>query len=257
MGTTLAGVGRSVYRLGFEISPIILTNGICSAIPGGMLPIVLFTEAANFVAGLLGGVDVLSLDNFFAHFVPLPGSTLIEMQYGEYPFANQTVAANSGIAQPLKMSMMMSVPVNKPGGHTAKFITFLGLKSILDQHIGSGGTFTLATPTAILTNCLLERLVDVSNGEDPIPQNTWQFDFRKPLITLADAAAAQNNLMNKLTNGLPTDGSLSGPSVTPGESLTSAAPATVPTASNLTGATAGGFQPATVVPVTQTPLASP
>ena len=29
---------RELYRLGFEISPVILCNGVAEAIPGGMLP---------------------------------------------------------------------------------------------------------------------------------------------------------------------------------------------------------------------------
>ena len=46
---------RELYRLGFEISPVILCNGVAEAIPGGMLPIVALTQSASFVTGLIGG----------------------------------------------------------------------------------------------------------------------------------------------------------------------------------------------------------
>ena len=49
------GFTREMYKLGFEISPVILCGGIAQAIPGGMLPIVALTQSASFVTGLLGG----------------------------------------------------------------------------------------------------------------------------------------------------------------------------------------------------------
>ena len=46
------GFTREMYKLGFEISPVILCDGIAQAIPGGMLPIVALTQSASFVTGL-------------------------------------------------------------------------------------------------------------------------------------------------------------------------------------------------------------
>ena len=37
------GFTRELYKLGFEVSPVILCNGIAQSIPGGMLPIVALT----------------------------------------------------------------------------------------------------------------------------------------------------------------------------------------------------------------------
>jgi len=54
---------RTVFRLGYEISPVILTNGIAKLIPGGMLPIVALTEATGLIAGLLQGNGLDALTN--------------------------------------------------------------------------------------------------------------------------------------------------------------------------------------------------
>lgn len=45
---------RELYKLGFEISPVILCDGVAQSIPGGMLPIVALTQSASYVSGLLG-----------------------------------------------------------------------------------------------------------------------------------------------------------------------------------------------------------
>lgn len=252
MSGLLSSVGRVIYRLGFEISPIILTNGIASALPEQKLPIVVITEALDLVDGLISG-GVPDLDDFFAHFRALPGASLVKQVFGNYPFASQAVAANATIQQPLSISLLMACPVNKAGGHAVKFVTFLALKAVLNQHNTQGGTYTIASPAGLWLNCILTDLVDISTGDSEIPQNTWRFDFSQPLITLADAAAAQNTLMSKLSSGLPTDGSLSGASVAAGSPLPSGAAPLTPGAANLTPFPQGGFLPA---PVSSTPLPS-
>ena len=203
-GSIVNNIGRTVYQLGFEISPILFSGGIAEAFPGGYMPIIIVTEAANFISGLLAGSNVFDLDNFFAHFTPIPGGTLASYSIGMYPFANQSVAANSIMAEPLKLSMRMAIPVNKPGGHTAKLVTMMALQKIVQTHANMGGTYTVVTPANLYTNLLLTGLTDVSQGGTPIPQNTWQWDFIQPLVTLEQADAAMNNFMTATGNGIPT-----------------------------------------------------
>jgi hypothetical protein len=54
--STLSAAG-TLYRIAFEVTPIILNNGIANLL-GGVLPIVAITEGLNFVAGLLSGGKV-------------------------------------------------------------------------------------------------------------------------------------------------------------------------------------------------------
>jgi hypothetical protein len=238
----MASIGRTLYQLGFEISPIILVNGIASLIPGQMLPIVALTQAADFTLGLLSGSINTDLDQFLCHWKPLPGTTLIENQVGEYPFANQNIAANAMIAQPLHVSMLMVCPVQTEGGYAAKLVALTVLQQTLQQHIAAGGTFTVATPSGIFTNCLLIRVSDVSSGEIKQPQHTWQFDFVQPLITINQATQVWNSLMQKIGGGLPTGltPSWTGPGSTTGANLAVGAGATIPAVTGLVGTTASG-----------------
>lgn len=191
----------STYRLSFEISPIILTGGIAPAATGGMLPIVAITEASNFTQGLLNGQISTNLDNFFAHFNVLPGSTLINDQIGKYPFANQVVAANAIIAQPLNVSLRMVCPANKSGGIFSKFMTMAALQYALQKHRAAGGTYAVCTPTFIYTGCILTNLVDITGEDGTQKQREWRWDFEQPLTTLQASQGMFNNLMQKIKSG--------------------------------------------------------
>jgi hypothetical protein len=194
------------FKLGYQVSPIILTGGLAARAPDSMLPIVSIIESAAYPAGLLSQGTNLELDNCFA-FQPLPGGTLIKNDIGKYPFANLTVAANAIIAEPVGLSLLMLAPVRASnGGYLAKLSTISNLVAALQQHITLGGTFTVATPAYFYTNCILLGLTDVSSRESKQVQSAWQWDFTKPLVALADAAQAQNTLMSKITSGLPVSG---------------------------------------------------
>lgn len=197
--------GLDAFALTFTISPIILTGGIAAGM-GGILPIVAITEALNFTEGLLSGGDELDLDDFFAHFVPPPGATLVENEFGRYPFGNQAVAANAVIRMPRRVSMRMICPAKGEGGYAIKLATMLALEAALSNHNAQGGTYIVATPSFFFTNCVLLRVPDVSNNASAQAQNSWQFDFEQPLLTLQDAQAAQNNLIAQITGGVPIPG---------------------------------------------------
>jgi hypothetical protein len=231
-------VFSDAWKLAFQLSPIVLTNGIAQNIPGGMLPIIAITEAINFVDGLLSGPENITLDNFFASYQPLPGSTLIDQDIAHYPFANQAVAANAVITKPLAISMLMICPVRLPGGYPLKTATFLALQAALSQHNNSGGTYTIATPAQFYTNCLLMKMSDVTPGDSAQPQTHWQLDFEKPLLTEDQAQQAQNSLMNKISSGTQINGPLAwsglGPTVGLPPSL--ATPGLIPAATSTAGA---------------------
>lgn len=230
--------GLAVFKLSFQLSPIILTGGIASSIPGGMLPIISITQALSFVGGLLsGGEDLNDLDDFFANFHPLPGATMIDQSIGKYPFANQFVAANAVISNPLAISMRMICPARDEAGYALKLATMLALQATLSQHNASGGTYTIATPSFFYTNCVMLDMRDVSSAEDKQAQNTWQLDFEKPLLTLQDAQAAQNGLLSQISAGTPISGvpTWSGLPPTLGNPSSLGAIGTIPAANNPAG----------------------
>lgn len=208
--------GLDAFRITFELSPIIMTGGIAQFM-GGALPIIAVTEALNFTDGLLSGGEDLDFDDFFAHFVALPGSSLIDQAIGKYPFANQAVAANAVIRQPLNISLRMICPARGQSGVWTKLATMMALQSTLATHNASGGTYTIATPAFFYTNCVMTGMRDTSAADSKQIQNTYQLDFEQPLLTLQDAEQAQNNLLSMITGGTPISfpPSLSGFSILP------------------------------------------
>lgn len=237
-----SSIGEAAYKLGFQLSPIILVGGIATGIPGSMLPIIAITEAVNFTTGLLSGADDLDLNNFFANFKPIPGSSLIDNQIGQYPFANQAVAANAIIAQPLRISLLMECPVRAPFGYPAKLATMIALQKVLAQHNASGGVYTVATPVYFYDNCIMTGMRDVTGGDSKQVQWAYQIDFEQPLLTENQAAQAQNSLMSRISNASQISGqpSYSGLPPTVGVPPSLATGTLVPAASGASGSTIAG-----------------
>lgn len=201
-----ANAARSAYDLAYQVSPIILEGGTYSSpmpIIGliGQLP-----GIGNFPGQLVSlgqglATSGLSADDFFARFLPLPGSTLISNSVGKYPFANQQVAANAVIQQPLNISLKMICPVKEKGGYLTKLAIITSLQNALQAHCTAGGTFNIATPAYIYTNCIMTGMTDITSGTTNQKQVEYQLDFEQPLITQAAATAALSTLMGRLTDG--------------------------------------------------------
>ena len=190
----------SDFALSYSVCPIYLTNGTASGLAGGTVPITEYLQGADYSSLLSAGNDS-SLDDFFAHFIPLSGGRLVNQAIGEYPFANQATAANAVIRLPINITLMMVCGPKKSGDLTNRQAVLSALKTALDQHNNSGGTYSVNTPAYLYTDCVLRELTDVSSGVSHNAQIQWQWVFEKPLITLQDANAAQNNLMGKLSSG--------------------------------------------------------
>jgi hypothetical protein len=213
--TTLAQV-----QLLYQLTPIWLQNGIASNIVGNYLPILsilnyeVFSALAIAPTQQLGseGVnmpDDWSFENAFAIFQPAPGGSLVKQSIAEYPFANLSVASNATLRNPIDVSMMMLTPMKEQSSWSMKQSRMSSLKAVLDAHNNLGGTYIVFTPAYIYNNMLLENVVDASTSQSPLPQNTWRWDFKQPLVSLADLQIAEGNLISKLTAGLPTSGAIS------------------------------------------------
>ena len=198
--------GYVAFKLAFQITPIILTRGIATSL-GGALPIMLLTESGvSLISGLLSGNSPTDLDSYFAHYQPLPGATLINNAIATYPFANQAIAANALIAQPLNISMLMICPARNTSGMAIKLATMISLQNTLAQHNSQGGTYSVVTPSYIYTDCVMSKMTDVTSSNSKQTQIMWQLDFYQPLVSLASAQSALSGLMQKLTDGTPISG---------------------------------------------------
>lgn len=197
---------QPIFQLAYQISPIILVGGIAENIPGGMLPIVALTEGVSLITGLIAGSFPTSLDQFFAQFTVIPSGKLISQQIGHYPFANQAIASNAVITDPLTVSVRMDCPANGPGTYVAKLAVLTALQAALSQHNASGGLYTVLTPGFIWTNCIMAALTDISGAGSNQVQYQWQFDFEQPLVTLQAAQQVYSSLLNKINSGTQISG---------------------------------------------------
>ncbi len=183
--TTTMGA-MAAYNLAYQTCPIILVGGIVGG-QGGMAPI------TQYLPPNADGSPA-------ATFMPVAGGTMISQSVSMFPFANQSVAANATIQQPLTISLLMVAPVNQPGGMRAKLPTFSALQSALINHNALGGTYIVVTPACIYYNTLMTNMVDVT-AEGTQKQIEFQIDFIQPLITKQAAQGAQSALLQKISNG--------------------------------------------------------
>jgi hypothetical protein len=198
----MTSLSKSIFTAAYEIAPIWLVGGLADYV-GGYVPITLLTEIIDFPG--------LSSKQFFAHYKPLPGSTLAKWQVAEYPFANFATAANAVVQQPLEVSMLMVCPAQTGGGYVFKQAILTALQFAIQKHITTGGTFTVITPAFTYTNCLLTGIRDVTPASDKQVQYMFQWDFVQPLITTSQSQSVLGTLMDKVSNGLPTTASWTSP----------------------------------------------
>lgn len=236
--------GGAAYFLQFQATPIILTGGVAGNIAGGALPLVNISNAISFPGGLLSpGIDLPDLDALFANFQPLPGSTLISQAIGEYPFANQAVAANAVIQQPLVISMLMTCPAGAGAGYSTKSTIMQSIQSTVDQHNKSGGLYTILTPSFPYTDCVMRGLTDVSGTQIKQVQWLYRWDFEKPLVTLQAAAQAYNAQMGQIANSMPGGTSGFGAQNLTGTTVGATAPTSIPSAGQGSLLISGGPSP--------------
>jgi hypothetical protein len=169
-----------------------------------------FSTQGASISGLGLPFDANDLDNAFGAFNVLPGGSLVTQSISKYPFANQFVAANAVIREPITVSVIMDAPMRGPKAFATKLRVMTTLKGILDKHNNLGGTYIILTPAYLYTNMVMTSLTDNSRGNNSLPQNAWRWDFERPLIALEDLQQALNSFTTKMQNQVPTSSNTSG-----------------------------------------------
>jgi hypothetical protein len=252
----------SLYKLRYQVAPIILTGGIAQTVPGGMISMLAssnpqmileplysqgvqqdfldaFSPSQSSAAGTVGTINSQGvLDDAFGAFNVLAGGTLCAQTVPKYPLADMTMAANAIVRDPLTLSLIWDAPMRGFQTHPSisawdiKLSTMLALKGMLDRHNNLGGLYSVMTPAFYYENLILVALTDNSRGGNPLPQNAWRFDFERPMVVnLTDLKSigygAPNMMMRKLIAGTPSTGQLSGYTI-PAISSPTAEPPFVP-----------------------------
>lgn len=197
--------GFNHFQRSYEIAPIWLEGGLAQNLPNKIMSILQLTEGNS-------RVTYPNVNDYFAHFKVMSGGDLQSWGVADYPFASLAMAANAVLSTPLKISMMMYCPAqaspqsnNYKNSYVEKISTLTTLKFSLDDHIASGGTFIVNTPSFVYANAILTSLRDISVTSDKQVQYMWQWDFICPLITQSQTEAVYNNLYEKMSQGLPVE----------------------------------------------------
>lgn len=210
---------RDIYTIAFQVSPIIFSGGLAKNVPGGLLPVVALMGGLGLIQKAVTGKAV-SLNDFSFQFRPMPGSDIVNQSVATYPFANQSVAANATIQEPLNISLHMIAPVKIAGGYVSKLGVYTALQKLFEKQNSLGGTYVVLTPAKIYKDCLLLKMTDITSGETKQDQVAWQLDFFQPLISMSAAKAALSSLLAKSSSGQPvTSASWSGASTGTGTSM--------------------------------------
>src|SRR3974377_623693 len=224
---------NSDVQLRFQVCPIILTGGAAAQVPGGMIAMLQLFSGTGGTNSLGLPFDIGDLDDAFGAFNVLPAGNLVNQQIAKYPFANQSVAANATIREPLTISIIMDAPMRGPSAWSRKQTIMTALKATLDNQNNLGGKYIFLIPAYMYENLIMLSLTDNSRGNNSLPQNAWRFDFEKPLVALEDLQGAQSQLMSKITGGSPTGGNTTGVQVgsTTGQSQLAVVPVSIASSS--------------------------
>lgn len=188
------------FRRDYQLAPILLVGGIANrTAQNGTMTVLTLTEGSD-------SVNYPNESDYFAHFKPLPGGTLVDFSAAEYPFASMNMAANAMVQNALRFSMLMTCPprTNPKNSYPSMQAIITRIRQQMTAHVLAGGVCTVATPATIYDNCLFLSLRDASSAGDKTVQNAFVWEFLQPLITQQAAEVVFNSLYNKLANGLPT-----------------------------------------------------
>lgn len=195
-----SAAARTAYDFFYQVSPIILSRGLFANTPYGYASIADLTGAINLIQGAVTN-QAISLNDYPVRFLIAPGAHLVSNAVATYPFANQYVAANATVFEPLPVSFVMIAPVKDIAGYLTKQALFQSLKNTFNSHILAGGTFDLLTPAANYYDCLMLSMSDITGGDTKQQQVIWQLDFMQPLITQQQAQTAIGSLLSKISGG--------------------------------------------------------
>ncbi|MDF7673947.1 hypothetical protein PT277_08015 [Acetobacteraceae bacterium ESL0709] len=206
VSSILNEAGRDIGQLAYVISPVILQEGIAKKM-GGLAPILLFTEAIDFLNGMLSGamrgnLNIPSLDTLWCHWKQGPTSAaatnfLIQNEISPKPMENLTAAGNAFNSQFPAVSLQMMCPARGPGAMVTKMATIMVLQRVLVRHQELGGRYIVMTPSYIWTDMVLKRVSDITEKPEQHPSSVYRFDFRRPITELKDVKTVADNIKKK------------------------------------------------------------
>lgn len=138
---------------------------------------------------------------------PIGEIELINYEWAQYPYLSKQVITNAGIKQPTRFAVdVYSVFKGGnilSGGNTValNLLKISTIVSLLNQYVAKGGLFTILTLYGFITDCVLEKITGISDGE-MVDGTHLRFNFLKPNIdTIAKIPKELTDIISRINVG--------------------------------------------------------
>lgn len=147
----------------------------------------------------LSNMPVLSQNNLTKS-IPLPligfaykpagEIELISYEWSQYPYLSKTIMTNAGVKQMTRFAVDVYSVLTPENTVAINLLKISSLTFLLDNYVAKGGLFTILTMFGPITDCVLEKITGISDGE-MVDGTHLRFNFLKPNIEKAQTVTQQ------------------------------------------------------------------
>lgn len=123
---------------------------------------------------------------------------LLSYEWSQYPFLSKQMITNSGMKQQTRFSLDVYSVLSNTNPVALNLLKITALVSIIDNYVARGGLFTVLTMYGFITDCVLESITGLSDGE-MLDGTHLRFNFIKPNI---DSTAAVTKQLSDLVSSI-------------------------------------------------------
>lgn len=186
------------------ISDLIGLQGIGDTSPTLKLPEILFGRNVvllNDVTTILGLPVSVPVPLVGFHYKPLSQIELLKYQYSKFPYLNRQTLTNGYVRETVRFSVECYSVISKERTFIINYGLNEALYKVLEQYTQQGGTFTILTPYATLSNCVLIAFSGISTGARDVGGQGFKFDFEQ--INIAQKGiGGPSDWLNSIAQGV-------------------------------------------------------
>jgi len=132
---------------------------------------------------------------------PVGEIEFLSYEWSQYPYLSKQIITNAGIKQATRFALDVYSVLNGSNPVALNLLKVSAIIKFLDGYIAKGGLFTVLTLYGFITDCVLEKITGISDGE-MLDGTHLRFNFLKPNIDTTVIVAKQvSDLVNKINLG--------------------------------------------------------
>jgi len=134
---------------------------------------------------------------------------LLEYEWAEYPFLSKQVITNSAIKQEPRFQVEAYSVISGLNPIAVNVIKVPTIINALDQYVAQGGLFTVLTLYGSMQDCVLEKVIGVSDGNGMEGTHLRMMFKKTNISSLQNVINQVSDLIQTLNQGgAPTQGSM-------------------------------------------------